>query len=51
MFFFGYRCCMKKHGITQDTPNYLLDDEDTTTGDPTRENGDIVAVGPFGGQP
>lgn len=29
MFFFDYRCCMKKHGITQDTPSYPSDDEDT----------------------
>lgn len=49
MFFFGYQCCMKKHGITQDTPNYPSDDEDTTVDDPAREYGDIAAVGPFSG--
>ena len=21
MFFYGYRCCMKKHGIANDTPS------------------------------
>ena len=28
IFFYGYRCCMKKHGITDDIPNIPLDDED-----------------------
>ena len=28
MFFFGYQCCMKKHGITQDTPSYPSDDKE-----------------------
>lgn len=23
MFFYGYQCCMKKHGIVQDTPAFL----------------------------
>ena len=23
MFFYGYRCCMKKHGIAQDTPSFF----------------------------
>ena len=50
MFFFGYQCSMKKHGITQDTPNYSLDDEETTAGDLAREEGDIATVSPSGGQ-
>ena len=28
IFFYGYRCRMKKHGITDDIPNIPLDDED-----------------------
>ena len=27
MFFYGYRCCMKKHDIANDTPSFLSDDE------------------------
>ena len=27
MFFYGYQCCMKKHGITNDTPNFPSNDE------------------------
>ena len=50
IFFFGYRCCMKKHGITQDTPNYYLDNEKTIADDPTWEGGDIAAISPSSGQ-
>ncbi|RVW17825.1 hypothetical protein CK203_078652 [Vitis vinifera] len=32
MYFFGYRCCMKKHGIMHDIPSFLSDEEDTTPG-------------------
>lgn len=39
MFFYGYRCCIKKHGIAQDTPNFPSDDEDEGVGDPTRGEG------------
>ena len=28
MFFYGYRCCMKKHDIANDTPNLPSDDEE-----------------------
>lgn len=28
MYFFGYRSCMKKNGITQDIPSIPSDDED-----------------------
>ena len=28
MYFVGYRFCMKKNGITQDTPSFPSDDED-----------------------
>ena len=27
MFFFGYRCCMKKHGIKRDVPSILPGEE------------------------
>ena len=27
MFFYGYQCCMKKHGIAKDTPNLSSNDE------------------------
>ncbi|KAJ9705511.1 hypothetical protein PVL29_003516 [Vitis rotundifolia] len=50
MFFFSYRCCMKKHGITWDTPNYLLDDENEVIGSPTQGDGDTAKAGPSGGQ-
>lgn len=28
MFFYGYRCCMNKHGTTDGIPNIPFDDED-----------------------
>ncbi|KAL6323569.1 hypothetical protein AAG906_039154 [Vitis piasezkii] len=28
MYFFGYRCCMKKNGIMHDIPSLPSDDED-----------------------
>lgn len=31
MFFYGYQCCMRKNGITQDIPIYPSDDEENTT--------------------
>lgn len=34
MFFYGYWCCMKKHGIAQDTPSFPSDDEETFLGYP-----------------
>ncbi|KAJ9703113.1 hypothetical protein PVL29_004753 [Vitis rotundifolia] len=46
MFFYGYRCCMKKHDITQDTPNYPLDEENEAIGGPTRGKGDASTAGP-----
>lgn len=27
-FFYGYQCCMKKHGITDEIPNIPSDKED-----------------------
>lgn len=33
---------MKKHGITQDTPNYPLDDEGEAAGGFSRGDGDIA---------
>lgn len=49
MIFIGYRCCMKKHGITQDTPNYPSDDEDIVVGSPAQGDGDTVVAGSTGG--
>ena len=46
MFFYGYRCCMKKHGITQDTPSYPSDDEDEVAGNLTRGEGNASTVNP-----
>ncbi|KAL6347041.1 hypothetical protein AAG906_012292 [Vitis piasezkii] len=28
MYFFGYRCCMKKNGIMHDTPSFPSDEDD-----------------------
>ena len=28
MFFYGYRCCMKKHRITDDIPSIPFDGDD-----------------------
>ncbi|KAL6350513.1 hypothetical protein AAG906_019160 [Vitis piasezkii] len=37
MFFYGYRCCMKKHDIASDVPNFPFDDEhDEFLGGPTQ---------------
>lgn len=49
MIFFDYRCCMKKHSITQDTPNYPLDDENTVVGSPVQGDGDTAVAGSTGG--
>lgn len=46
IFLFDYWCCMKKNGITQDTPSYPPDDEDAATGDPAQGNGDIAVANP-----
>ena len=35
MYFFGYRCCMKKHGIMHDTPSFPSDEEDSAPGGPS----------------
>lgn len=47
MFFYGYRCCMKKHGITDDIPNIPLDDEDKAMlGDEAgQDNGSAMGKG------
>ena len=42
MFFFDYRCCIKKHGITQDTPNYHLNNKDRAVGSPAQGDGDVA---------
>lgn len=36
MYFFGYRCCMKKNGIMCGVPSILSDKEDNIPGDPPR---------------
>lgn len=41
---------MKKHGITQDTPSYPLDDKNEAISSHVHEDGDVAKVGPFGGQ-
>ena len=35
MYFFGYRCCMKKNGIMHDTPSFPSDEEDKAPGGPS----------------
>lgn len=50
MFLFGYHCYMKKHGITQDTPNYPSDNEGEATGGFAREDGDVARIDPLNGQ-
>lgn len=50
MFFYGYRYCMKKHGITQDTLSFPLDNEDKAIGGSTRGNGNGAIVDPSDGQ-
>lgn len=50
MYFFGYRYFMKKHGITQDTPNYPSNDEIPAASGLARENGDTTTISPSGGQ-
>ena len=38
MFFYGYRCYIKKHNIVNDTPNFLSKDEtDEFFSDPTKK--------------
>ena len=34
MYFFGYRCCMKKNGIMHGIPSLPSDDEDAIPGYP-----------------
>ena len=36
MYFFGYRCCMKKHGIKQDVPSIPPGEEDKLRGKPSQ---------------
>ena len=53
MFFYGYRCCMKKHDIANNTPSFSFDDEDDEfLGGPAQ--GDEPALGDghaLGGSP
>ena len=41
MFFYYYQCCIKKHGITQDTPSFSSDDEDEVLDDLAQRGGDV----------
>ena len=36
MFFFGYRCCMKKHGIKRDVPSIPPGEEEKLRGKPAQ---------------
>ena len=36
MYFFGYRCCMKKNGIMHDIPSLPSDDQDAILEGPPR---------------
>lgn len=50
MFFYGYQCYMKKHGITQDTLSFPLDDEDKVVGGSAQGDGDAARIDPSDGQ-
>lgn len=51
MFFYGYQCCMRKNGITQDIPTYLSDDEkNATVSSPAQGDKGSDAPGPSTGQ-
>lgn len=52
MFFYGYRCCMRKNDITQNTPYYPFDDEEEDAIASGLAQGDKNpdAIGPSGGQ-
>ena len=45
MFFYDYRCCMKKHGITDDIPNIPSDEEDEAKLENDVRQGDDLGVG------
>ena len=36
MYFFCYRCCMKKNSIMHNIPSFLSNDEDEIPGGPSR---------------
>ena len=36
MYFFGYRCCMKKHGIKRDVSSISPDEEEKLRGKPSQ---------------
>ena len=36
MYFFGYRCCMKKHGIKRDIPSIPPGEEEKLCGKPSQ---------------
>ena len=46
MFFYGYRCCMKKHDIANDTLSFPSDDEeDEFFGGPAQGDGSVSGDG------
>ena len=36
MYFFGYRCCMKKHGIKRDVPSISPNEEEKLRSKPSQ---------------
>ena len=46
MFFYGYRCCMKKHGIAQDTSKFPSGDEDEALSSLTRGGWNAFGIDP-----
>lgn len=50
MFLFGYQCCMRKNGITQDILSYPSDEDDATVNGPAQEDKDSNAISPSDGQ-
>lgn len=47
MFFYGYRCCMKKNGITQDTPTYPSNDQDVAPDSSSQGDGILPIADSF----
>ena len=50
MFFYGYRYCIKKHGVAQDPPKFPLGDEDKDKDEAlsnlARGGDDVFGIGP-----
>ena len=46
MLFYGYLCCMKKHDIASDTPNFCFNNEDDEfLGNPSPRDGSVREEG------